>query len=207
MPAACGPIPVLDIKAIYHRNDPILLGVPPMGGGPDEMARYRAVMRSAMIKQNMTNAGVPGVQQVWCHEVGAARMLHAVSITQRYPGHAVQAAHIGCAMRRLGLCVEIHRGGRRRHRRHQSRAELWAMLTRTDPKESIQFITGSWDSSADPALPPERRAAGNFTHSVALINACKPWQWREKFPPTNTPSPEVARKAKEKFGWLFNGKK
>ena len=26
--------PVLDIKAIYHRNDPILLGVPPMGGGP-----------------------------------------------------------------------------------------------------------------------------------------------------------------------------
>ena len=36
---------------------------------------------------------------------------------------------------------------------------LWAMLTRTDPKESIQFITGSWDSSADPALPPERRAS------------------------------------------------
>src|SRR6476659_7908913 len=36
-------IPVLDIKAIYHRNDPIVLGVPPMGGGPDEMARYRAV--------------------------------------------------------------------------------------------------------------------------------------------------------------------
>ena len=27
-------IPVLDIKAIYHRNDPIVLGVPPMGGGP-----------------------------------------------------------------------------------------------------------------------------------------------------------------------------
>ncbi len=46
-------LPVLDIKAIYHRNDPILLGVPPMGGGPDEMARYRAVMRSATIKQNI----------------------------------------------------------------------------------------------------------------------------------------------------------
>ena len=83
---------MIDIQAIYHRNDPILLGVPPMGGGPDEMARYRAVMRSAMIKQNMTNAGVPGVNQVWCHEVGGARMLHAVSITQRYAGHAVQAA-------------------------------------------------------------------------------------------------------------------
>jgi 4-hydroxy-3-polyprenylbenzoate decarboxylase len=82
---------------------------------------------------------------------------------------------------------------------------LWAMLTRTDPKESIQFITGSWDSSADPALPPERRAAGNMTHSVALINACKPWHWRDKFPATNAPSPEVTRKAREKFGWLLDG--
>src|SRR6476619_2985558 len=59
------PCTVLDVKAVYHRNDPILLGVPPMGGGPDEMARYRAVMRSATIKQNITNAGVPGIEQVW----------------------------------------------------------------------------------------------------------------------------------------------
>jgi 4-hydroxy-3-polyprenylbenzoate decarboxylase len=201
------PIPVLDIAAIYHRNDPILVGVPPMGGGPDEMARYRAVMRSAMIRQNMTNAGVPGVQQVWCHEVGGARMLHAVSITQRYPGHAVQAAHIAAqcgasayASKYIVVCdddVDVTNLDQM----------LWAMLTRTDPKESIQFITGSWDSSADPAIPPERRAAGDFTHSVALINACKPWHWREKFPPSNTPSPEVAKKAREKFGWLLDGKK
>src|SRR5258706_5627739 len=83
--------PVLDVHAIYHRNDPILVGVPPMGAGPDEMARYRAVLRSATIKENMTKAGVPGVMQVWCHEVGAARAFHGVSIQQRYPGHAVQA--------------------------------------------------------------------------------------------------------------------
>ena len=84
--------PVLDIKAIYHRNDPILLGVPPMGGGPDEMARYRGVLRSATIMQNIANAGVPDVQQVWCHEIGGARMLHGISIKQRYPGHARRRA-------------------------------------------------------------------------------------------------------------------
>jgi 4-hydroxy-3-polyprenylbenzoate decarboxylase len=84
---------------------------------------------------------------------------------------------------------------------------LWAMLTRTDPKESIQFIAGSWDSPADPRLPPERRAAGDMTHSVAVINACKPYHWRDKFPPSNAPSPEVARKAREKFGWLLDGGK
>jgi 4-hydroxy-3-polyprenylbenzoate decarboxylase len=198
-------IPVLDIEAIYHRNDPIMLGVPPMGAGPDEMARYRAVMRSAMIKQNMANAGVPGIEQVWCHEVGGARMLHAVSIKQRYPGHAVQAAHIAAqcgasayASKYIVVCDDDVDVTNLDHM-------LWAMLTRTDPKESIQFITGSWDSNADPAIPPERRKVGDITHSVALINACKPWHWREEFPASNTPSPEVARKAREKFGWLLDG--
>ena len=52
-----------------------------------------------------------------------------------------------------------------------------------------------------------RAAVGDFTHSVALINACKPWHWRDKFPPSNAPSPQIARKAKEKFGWLLDGKK
>jgi 4-hydroxy-3-polyprenylbenzoate decarboxylase len=198
-------MPVIDIKAIYHRNDPILLGVPPMGAGPDEMARYRAVMRSAIIKQNMVNAGVPSVNQVWCHEVGGARMLHAVSITQRYPGHAVQAAHVAAqcgasayASKYIVVCDDDVDVTNLDHM-------LWAMITRTDPAESIQFIRGSWDSNADPAIPPERRKAGDITHSVALINACKPWHWREQFAPSNTPSPEVARKAREKFGWLLEG--
>jgi 4-hydroxy-3-polyprenylbenzoate decarboxylase len=198
-------IPVLDIEAIYHRNDPILLGVPPMGAGPDEMARYRAVMRSALIKQNMVNAGVPGVEQVWCHEVGGARMLHAVSIKQRYPGHAVQAAHIAAqcgasayASKYVVVCDDDVDVTNLDHM-------LWAMITRTDPAESIQFIRGSWDSNADPAIPPERRKAGDITHSVALINACKPFHWREEFAVSNTPSPEMARKAREKFGWLLNG--
>ena len=199
-------MPVIDIKAIYHRNDPILVGVPPMGAGPNEMARYRAVLRSAMIKQNMTNAGVPGINQVWCHEVGGARMLHAVSITQRYPGHSTQAAHVaaqcGASAYASKYIVVVDDDVDATNLDHM----LWAMLTRTDPKESIQFITGSWDSSADPALPPARRKGGDMTHSVALIDACKPWHWRDQFPPSNTPSAEVARKAREKFGWLLNGK-
>jgi 4-hydroxy-3-polyprenylbenzoate decarboxylase len=82
---------------------------------------------------------------------------------------------------------------------------LWAMITRTDPAESIQFIRGSWDSNADPAIPPERRKAGNITHSVALVNACRPFHWRDEFAVPNTPSPELTRRAREKFGWLLDG--
>ena len=137
--------PVLEIKAIYHRNDPILHGVPPMGGGPDEMARYRAVMRSAMIKQNMTNGGVPGVTKVWCHEVGASRLLHGIAIRQGYPGHAVQAGFIAAQCGASAYAskyvivvdddVDVT----------NLEELIWAMCTRTDPKESIQFIEGAWD--------------------------------------------------------------
>jgi UbiD family decarboxylase len=201
------PRPVLDIKAIYHRNDPILLGVPPMGAGPDEMARYRAVLRSAMVKQNMTAAGVPEVAQVWCHEIGGSRLLHGVAIKQKYPGHATQAGFIaaqcGAAAYASKYVIVVDDDVDVTNLDHL----LWAMLTRTEPKESIQFIQNAWDSPADPRLAPEKRAVGDMTHSVAVINACKPYHWRDKFPPSNTPSAEVTRKAKEKFGWLLDGKK
>ena len=35
-------------EAVGEGHDPIILGVPPIGGGSDEMARYRAIMRSAI---------------------------------------------------------------------------------------------------------------------------------------------------------------
>ncbi len=194
--------PVLDIKAIYHRNDPILLGCPPQRP-PDELARYRAVTRSALLRQNIQNAGVPDVKAVWAHEVGTSRMLLGVSITQRYPGHSRQAGHIASQCHAGAYCgkyvivvdddVDV------------SNLEelIWAMLTRSDPATSIDFITGAWSTPLDPRIPPEEKAKGNFTNSRAIIDACRPFHWREKFPKVNMPSPETARKAREKFGYLL----
>ena len=113
--------------------------------------------------------------QVWCHEIGGARMFHGVAIKQRYPGHAVQAGHIaaqcGASAYASKYIVVVDDDVDVTNLDHL----LWAMLTRTDPKESIQFIEGSWDSPADPRLPPEKRAKGDMTHSVAIIDACRPW--------------------------------
>ena len=66
--------PVLDIKAIYHRHEPILLGCVPERP-PDEICRYRAIVRSALLRENITKAGVPAVTAAWAHEVGNARLL------------------------------------------------------------------------------------------------------------------------------------
>ena len=195
---------VLDIKAIYHRNDPIILGCPPMGAGPDEMARYRSVLRSAMLKRNLQDAGVPDIQQVWCHETGATRMLHGISIKQRYPGHAMQVGHLAATVRssayagKLIIVVDDDID--------VSNLEqlIWAMVTRMDPAKSVDILHNIWSSPADPRIEPEQRAAGNITNARMVIDATRPFHWRDKFPPVNFPGVEAVREAKEKFGWLMD---
>jgi len=197
------PEPVLEVETLYHRNDPIILGVPPIGGKSDEMGRYRAVLRSAMLKQALNDSGVPDVTGVWCHEVGSSRMFHGISIKQRYPGHSKQAGHIAATAHATNYAnkyivvvdddVDV-----------TNLEELWwAMLTRSDPATSIDIIKNARSSPADPRIAPEDRAVGNLINSRAIIDACRPFHWKDDFPAVNAPSPERARRAKEKFGHLL----
>ena len=197
------PQPVLEIGAIYHRNDPILLGVPPIGGGSDEMARYRAIMRSAMLMHELHGAGVPDVAQVWCHEVGASRMLHGIAIKQRYPGHAKQvgvlAASCGATVYGCKMVIVVDDDI------DVSNFDqlMWAMVTRCDPATSIDILRRMRSTPADPRLTPEQRKVRDFTNSRMVVDATRPYEWRDKFPRVNAPSQEVAQKAREKFGYLL----
>ncbi len=50
----------------------------------------------------------------------------------------------------------------------------------------------------DPGRSPEKRAKGDLTHSVAIIDACRPWSWRDKdFLPANTPSAGLTWRRRE----------
>jgi len=194
--------PVIEVKAIYHRNHPIVYGSPPQRP-PDEYGRYRSIVRSSLLKEALEKAGIPDVHSVWAHEVGGARMLLAVSIKQRYAGHSRQTGHVA-AMCHVGAFsgkyvivldedVDVS----------DLEAVIWAMITRSDPGESIEFIRRAWTSSLDPRIPPEEKAKGNTTNSRAIIDATRPWEWRDKFPAVNSPSPEVAKLARERFGYLL----
>jgi len=194
--------PVLDIEAIYHRNDPIILGCAPFCP-PDEQARYRAVTRSAMLREEIEKAGVPGVTAAWAHEVGGSRMLLAVAVNQAYPGHAKQAGHIaaqchvGAYAGRYIVVVDDDID--------VSNLEdlMWALCTRSDPATSIDIITNAWSTPLDPRLNPEDRAKGNFTNSRAIIDACRPFHWRDQFPKVNRLTAEQMAAARQKFGYLL----
>jgi 4-hydroxy-3-polyprenylbenzoate decarboxylase len=55
--------PFMDVKAIYYRNDCIILGAPPQRP-PDELARYRSILRSGFLKQELEKAGLSGIKSV-----------------------------------------------------------------------------------------------------------------------------------------------
>ena len=195
--------PVLDIAAIYHRNNPIILGCPPQRP-PDELARYRAVTRSAILKENITKAGVPDVTAVWAHETGSSRMLLGVSIKQRYAGHARQAGHVasqchvGAYAGKYVIVVDDDIDV------SDLDELIWAMLTRSDPATSIDIIKNAWSTPLDPRIPPEQRERKEFTNSRAIIDACRPFHWLDAFPKVNAPDPELAREAREKWGYLID---
>ena len=195
--------PVMHVEAIYHRNDPIMLGCPPQRP-PDELARYRAVARSALLKRSIKAAGVPDVTSVWAHEVGTARMLVAISIKQRYAGHAAQAGHVACQCHvgaYAGKYVIVVDDDIDVSDLEQV---IWAMLTRSDPATSIDIVHNAWSTPLDPRIPPEEKAKGNFTNSRAVIDACRPYHWRDQFPKVNMPSAELAKETRERFSYLLD---
>ena len=154
--------------------------------------------------KDLQAAGVPDVSAAWCHEVGGSRMLLAVSIKQRYAGHARQAGHVA-SMSRTGVDgnrwvivtdedVDVT----------DLNEVIYAALTRADPADDIDFIRGGKTQKSDPRLPPWERDAGNLTNSRMIIDACIPYHWREDFPEINQPSADSVKRAREKFGYLLD---
>ncbi len=190
--------PVLEVEAIYHRDDPILLGVPP-NKPPYEPHRYREYLRSALLMREIKAAGVPGVVDAHCFGVGGCRLFNVVSIQQRYAGHARQAAHVA-AMCRIGAYlgrfvvvvdedIDVT----------DINDVLWAMTTRADPERSLDVIHRAWSGPLDPAIPPESKGF----NSRLVIDACKPWEWRERFPIAIGPDAETKRETRKKWGWIL----
>lgn len=70
---AAGQTPVIHVEAIYHRNDPILMGCP-QGKPPDEDNRFLAYLKSALIEDQLRKAGVPKVTGVGCLPEGGNRL-------------------------------------------------------------------------------------------------------------------------------------
>ena len=190
--------PVVHIQRVYWRNDPIITMARP-GRPPSDYSLSKCVIKSAMIWDEVESAGLPGVKAVWCHEPGGGRLFNVISITQAYPGHAKQAAmlaancHAGNYLGRWVIVVDDDIDP------SNLWDVTWAMATRCDPDEDIDIIRKAWSG----ALDPRKRVGDNF-NSRAIVDACRPYEWRDEFPPVAESSPDLKQKTYDKWKDLLD---
>lgn len=182
------PCLAMDITRLYYRDDPIQLGAPP-GRPPHDYSYMRTVMKSAMIQDELTATGVPGVKSAWAHEAGGGRLFVAVAVEQRYAGHARQVGYLAAQcpaaayMNRFVVVVDDDIDPANLNE------VVWAMCTRSDPAQDIEIMRRAWGSRLDPMLPED---APPYT-SRAVIDACRPYERRETFPHVAESDPEFLK--------------
>ncbi len=188
-------VPLIEIEAIYHRNDPILLGHPP-GKARGTADIFRNLTQAAQIKEAIKAAGVPGIKEVWCLEPGGSRFFVAVSIEQLYSGHPRQVGLVasqcgpGAYMNRYVIVVDQDIDVT------DMQDVLWAMATRSDPERSIEIIKRCRSGPLDPAIPLQDKGL----NSRAVIDCCRPFEWKDKFPEVVETSQDLMDKVTLKWG-------
>lgn len=169
---------VVRIKRILHRNDPIILGNPPL---LPITQRYGVPIHVVRIWDHLEQAGIANIRGVWSH---VNNLLVVVSLRQAFPGHAAHALiaaaglHYGPGMDTYYVAVDDDIDP------SNLDEVLWAMCTRSDPATQVQILK-SYTQGLDPRLSPERKRAGDLTMGRMLIDACRPFTWRNEFPVPN----------------------
>jgi len=188
--------PLVRIRRVYHRDDPILTMASPMRP-PNDILLSKCIVKAGMIWDELERAGLSGVAGVWCHEAGVARLFNVIALKQAYAGHAKQALLIGAGCQsgayigRFTIVVD--------HDVDPSDTfeVMWAMSTRCDPAEDIDIVRKMWAGPLDPM------ATAN-TSSRALIDACRPFGRLADFPKVTQASPELRARVAEKFADIID---
>lgn len=193
--------PTVKVEAVYHRNDPILLGAC-AGKPPYDYSYFRCPVRAALIWDVLERAGVPNVRGVWCHEEGYSRAFTTVSIKQMYGGHAKMAGHVACQCRpgavsgRYVVVVDEDIDP-------TNLSEVtWAMCSRSDPATGIDIIPDTLGTPLDPiaVLQPDKDIL-EYTSSRGIIFAVKPFRkiLRNEFPTVVEASQDTQRKVIDRW--------
>jgi UbiD family decarboxylase len=190
------PAPVMEVAAVHYRDDPILLGSPPM---KPPRFHFGLPFRAATIWQNLEAAGVTDVVGAWQH---VSQLMTVVALKQRYDGHAQRAALVAAAhsyMARVVVVVDEDVDP------SNLNDVMWAVATRCEPSEQLDIVRNAWSSALDPRIPAADKARGITSHSKVIIEACRPFPWIGQFPPTSALSLAEARAIEGKWGKALEG--
>jgi UbiD family decarboxylase len=190
--------PIIDVQCVRYRNNPILTCALMADYPACEQSLFFSIVRSARIWADLQKLGIPGIQGVFAFPEAAGGFgATAVSIEQRYPGHAAQTAALtaqvpaGAYYGKYTIVVDEDVDPTDIHQ------VLWAMSTRSDPATDIDILRSTWSTYLDPTKnPPEERPYG----SKALINACKEHKHLKQFSKRSRLRREVYERLVKQWG-------
>ncbi|MBI4296424.1 MAG: UbiD family decarboxylase, partial [Chloroflexi bacterium] len=193
--------PVMTVKAILYRDNPVILGAPPLK--PPAPYSFALPLAAIAVWDQMEAAGVPGIKGVWIPVFDNSRAI-VIAIKQMYPGHAKQVAlaAAGCHAGSTGGArfiiivdddVDITNLGE----------VFWAVATRCDA-DTIDIVKGLPVSGSDPLNTFEDTARWGYIKSRVIMDACRPYMRIKDFPPVNVFSAAYREKMKNKWRHLLD---
>jgi 4-hydroxy-3-polyprenylbenzoate decarboxylase len=175
------PQPVMEIKAIHHRRNPILTAALMATYPSCEIGTYYAIQRSARIWDDLEGIGVPGIVGVYAHPAWASGWgMVVVSLRQLYPGHVAQVLGLAAQCPASAYYTKWIIAVDDDVDPTDLNQVMWALSTRCDPSSDIDLLRKTWSTGLDPSkVVVEERPYG----SKALIDACKPHRYLQQFSP------------------------
>lgn len=192
-----GETPVMNVKRVYYRDDPIILGAPPLKP-PNS---YLPIPLGAVtLWEQLEKAGIPEVKGVWGFVYGGQPgPFTVIAIRQRYAGHSKQALLVAAGARagayggKFTVVVDDDIDITNPY------DVIWAISTRCYVREGIDLVKGVWASVCEPALPPEDRSPKGYLSDRVLIDACRPYKWMDQFPKVNAFTKEFKDEVERKW--------
>ncbi len=175
-----GPQPVIEIKAVHHRRNPILTAALMATYPSCEIGAYYAIMRSARIWDDLETIGVPGIAGVYAHPAAASGWgMVVVSLRQLYAGHVAQVLALTAQCPAAAYYTKWVIAVDDDVDPTDFNQVMWALSTRCNPSDDIDLLRKTWSTGLDPSkVVVAERPYG----SKALIDACKPHRHLDQFP-------------------------
>jgi 3-polyprenyl-4-hydroxybenzoate decarboxylase len=164
------------VKQILHRNNPVLWATG-QGRPVTDVHMLLAFTRTATLWTELEKMKIPGIQSVCVLPESAGRFWAVVSVKQAYPGHSRQVADAVIGQQHRLLRHEgRHHGGRGHPGRRPAARDLGAVLPlRPDARHRAHQAR-----PLDAARPGARSRFRQAHTSRILMDACIPYEWKEK---------------------------
>ncbi len=194
---------VIEVAAIHYREGCIIFGSPPIR----HIRAYKELTNiDFRVRRRLEQAGIQGVQEV---VTVVAPGFRVVKVKQMYAGHVEDVIR------------QLEPGGDQHSGNHiwvlvdedidllYTEEVLWAIASRCIPESGVTIVPGTAVWQLDPRIPPGQasdpsmKGREKYNAHNLVINACRPYEWKDKFPEVNMNSRELRRDIEKKWKTLF----